>query len=210
MVSMNLTTRGSVDITILYVRATPRKSLTPSDDSPPVVPVAAKATSVPRMRSSSNSFRSRSPKPDSSDCPTWALRRPHPGLHLPAGALHHDRSEDSPGLDGEICFWPTGPERVARAHYAVIATWRAGPPSLVQTLLAQHRHTTRDRHLPQLLQKRLRRQRMGPLRVTRPFEPGHLQGNPLGHSVLHGGRGDGSRTGIGYANGFSPNLHNPR
>src|SRR5215203_4767173 len=319
MVSMNLTTRGSVDITTVWVRAPPRKYLTPSSDSPAVIPVAAKTTSVPRMRSSSRSFRSGSPKPDSSNCSTWArcvgrkdslggaadaddrvqvspthpngdgrgevalgsdldarsrpadlpyealvpvavedghgyLRRPaaerpgdvlhvllyarvyvdaalRPRAHYQLAHVHIRRPEHAPprgrrdggdgsllpldeqlqaldGLDGEVGFGPAGAERVARAHHAVGAPGPADPPFLVQALLAQHRHPAGDGDLSQLLQKSFGGERVGPLGVSRPFEPGHLQGDPLGHGgILHGSRSYGSRMGIGNANGLSPNLH---
>ena len=63
MVSMNLTIRGSVDMTTVCVLAPPRKYLTPLRGSPGVMPVAAKTTSSPRIRSSSVSFFSGSSKP---------------------------------------------------------------------------------------------------------------------------------------------------
>src|SRR5215203_3535409 len=74
MVSINRTIRGAVDMTTPCVRAPPRKYLTPYKVSPNVMPVAAKTTSSPRMRSSRVSFFSESSSPYSlslSTCERW-------------------------------------------------------------------------------------------------------------------------------------------
>src|SRR5215212_8515278 len=57
MVSKNLTTRGAVDIATVLVRTPRRKYSTFLRDSPGVMPVAAKTTSSPRIRSSGASLR---------------------------------------------------------------------------------------------------------------------------------------------------------
>ncbi len=88
MVSINRTIRGSVDMITVFVRAPPRKYLTPRRVSPCVIPVAAKIALSPRMRSSRVSFLSGSARPYSlsfSTCERWvghilAWISPHVGL----------------------------------------------------------------------------------------------------------------------------------
>jgi len=102
----------------------------------------------------------------------------------------------------------SGPKRVARTDYAGMALRRADPPFLVQTLLAQHHHPAGDRDLSRLLEKSFRGERVGPLRVSGPFEVRHLERDRFGHGgVPHGSRCYGPRVGIGKTNGLSPNLH---
>src|SRR3712207_8809055 len=77
MVSINLTTRGSVDIATVWVLAPPQKYLTPLKGSPGVIPVAAKTTSSARIRSSSVSFISGSSNPYSSSFSTCERSEEH-------------------------------------------------------------------------------------------------------------------------------------
>src|ERR671920_261825 len=111
------------------------------------------------------------------------------------------------GLDCQVGFRPSVPERVVYADYPRMALWRPDPPLLVETLLAQHRYSSGYRHTLQLLAESLRSKRVGPLRISRTFEARHLERDLLGYGgVFPGSRGDFSRGGISNVNGLSPNL----
>src|ERR671911_1297016 len=114
------------------------------------------------------------------------------------------------GLDREVSLRPSVPERVVHADYPRMALWRPDPTLLVETLLAQHRYSSRYRDSLQLLAESLRGERVGPLRVSRTFEVRHLERDPLGHGgKFDGSRSYGSRVGISNVNGLSPNLPLP-
>ena len=95
-------------------------------------------------------------------------------LQGPGGALVAAIERAFPGT--------TGPEGVACADHPVMAPGPADPPFLVQALLAQHRHPAGVRDLSRLLEKSLRGERVGPLRVSGPFEVRHLEHDPFGHA----------------------------
>jgi hypothetical protein len=117
--------------------------------------------------------------------PPWGRRYRRDGPLLPL----YEQLQALDGLDREVGFGPSGPQRVARAEYPRMALRRPDPPLLVQALLAQYRHPAGDRYLTQLLAERLRGERVRPLRVSGRFEMRHLERDPLGHGgVLHGGR----------------------
>jgi hypothetical protein len=139
MVSINLTTRGSVDITTVWVLAPPRKYLTPLKGLARGYPGGGEDHVVGPDQVVERQLLLRVVEPVLFELlDLRALGRPHPGLHLAAEALDDGRGQDSlrrpADADDRVQLGPRIPTAMAGVRSPSGRIWILAPVSRISSI----------------------------------------------------------------------------